>query len=530
MNVKHRSHAKPRPKGQGTAKGDVKVAKTKKDSSRSMNVTLMTTLLVTAAFVATLACYWWVWGRTSRAPMPDARRIERMPTVPFYLPPRHELPLDQVHDADTEKMEAVRTAFLQSWNAYRRHGWGYDEYHPLSKSGSNLLGSPNRPLGYTIVDALDMLILQGLQQEYEEARDWIRDVLHWDLDGRLNVFETTIRVMGGLLSASALMRDPPPGTLPVSLEDAQMFQDKAEQLAWRLLPAFETPTGIPKREINLATGESFYDKDNFNSSSLAEATTIQLEFKYLAHLTKNQKYWYLAENPMFFVREATRPPRHGLLPIFLDPQSGVPLVGEVRLGSRGDSYYEYLVKQHLQTNYTEKVYRDMYEHAFDGIKSTLLGEFTGVEPPLLYTMELFPRRVQQQITWTRRTKQDHLVCFLGGAMMLGASVHADGTLHPPFSDSQATAAMQEDWRVGHELVRSCVNTYTESATGLGAEIVFFQPPTETKPGTRPWMVKRYVLPTYQVQTTQRDRTRHHPSIRATFCGLKRSNRSISHSS
>lgn len=83
-------------------------------------------------------------------------------------------------------------------------------------------------------------------------------------------------------------------------------------------------------------------------------------------------------------------------------------------------------------------------------------------------------------------------------MMLGASVHADGTLHPPFNDSLATAAMQEDWRVGHELVRSCVNTYTESATGLGAEIVFFQPPNEMKPGTRPWMVKRYVVPTYSV--------------------------------
>ena len=475
-----------------------KIATSKRRPSISIKKFITAALFAAITLLAALATYMWASRRTPRTRMPNASNVERVPSAPFFLPARRELPLSPVHEADVEKMEAVSTAFLQSWNAYRRHGWGFDEYHPLSKVGSNLLGSSDSPLGFTIVDALDMLILQGLQREYEEARDWIRDVLHWDLDGRLNVFETTIRVMGGLLSASALMRNPPPDSLPASLEDAQMFQDKAEQLAWRLLPAFETPTGIPKREINLATGESFYDKDNFNSSSLAEATTIQLEFKYLAHLTKNQRYWYMAENPMFFVREATRPPRQGLLPIFLDPQSGAPLLGEVRLGSRGDSYYEYLVKQYLQTNYTETVYHDMYEHAFDGIKSTLLGEFTGIDPPLLYTMELFPRRVQQQIAWARRTKQDHLVCFLGGAMMLGASVHADGTLHPPFNDSLATAAMQEDWRVGHELVRSCVNTYTESATGLGAEIVFFQPPNEMKPGTRPWMVKRYVVPTYSV--------------------------------
>lgn len=493
MSPQPRASAKARPKSLATAQARKLRDKAQKDMGGSKKMFHQWSVVV-AVLVAGLAYYVWsTWQPWPLARQPSrVSEDERAPTVPFILPPLHELPRDPQDAADAEKLEAVHKAFMDSWNAYRRHGWGFDEYHPLSKKGSNLLGDPNRPLGYTIVDALDMLILQGLQREYEEARDWIREELHWDLDGRLNVFETTIRVMGGLLSASALMRDPPAGTLPASWEDAEMFQDKAEQLARRLLPAFQTPTGIPKREVNLATGDSFYDTDNFNTSSLAEATTIQLEFKYLAHLTQNPLYWHVAENPMWYVREATRPPKQGLLPIFLDPQRGVPLMSEVRLGSRGDSYYEYLVKQYLLTNGTERVYRDMYEHAFDGIKSTLLGQCTAVDPPLLYTMEVFPRRVQQQVSWARRTKQDHLVCFLGGTMMLGASVHADGTFRPPFGGPSDTAAMQEDWRVGHELIRSCVNTYLESATGLGAEIVFFQAPTDTKPGTRPWSVKRYV--------------------------------------
>ena len=131
-----------------------------------------------------------------------------------------------------------------------------DEYHPLSKSGTNLLLKDESPVGFTIVDALDTLIILGMEEDYMDARNWIRDELSWDVDGRLNVFETTIRILGGLLSASALMLDPPAGTLRASHEDSIFFLTRAQELAARLLPAFDTPSGIPKREINLHTGES----------------------------------------------------------------------------------------------------------------------------------------------------------------------------------------------------------------------------------------------------------------------------------
>ncbi|CEH14737.1 1, 2-alpha-mannosidase [Ceraceosorus bombacis] len=84
----------------------------------------------------------------------------------------------------------------------------------------------------------------------------------------------------------------------------------------------------------------------------------------------------------------------GLLPIFINPRSGKFVLSDVRLGSRGDSYYEYLAKQWLITNRTEDVYRDMYDRAMSGIKKNLVKQSTSSNPPLLYTAEVVPRFVQ----------------------------------------------------------------------------------------------------------------------------------------
>lgn len=296
----------------------------------------------------------WAKRLMSKASAPSKEPVQRemrFPTVPFQLPRLRHLPEVPTNKADEAKLAAVKEAFAESWAAYEQHAWGFDEYHPLSKHGINLLGAEGGAgtIGYTIVDALDMLILVGDEAGYRRARDYVRDKLDWNVHGRLNVFETTIRVLGGLLSASALMHDPPAGTLRASEADSRMFLEKAAALAERLLPAFNTPSGVPLREVDLATGEAFPDMDNRNASSLAEATTVQLEFKYLAHRTGDRRFWTVAERPMVHARVAEKAPNTGLLPIFMDSRSGQFFLTDVRLGSRGDSYYEYLVKQYIQT-------------------------------------------------------------------------------------------------------------------------------------------------------------------------------------
>ena len=85
----------------------------------------------------------------------------------FRLPPIHKLPEKPEDGSDDERLEAVREAFELSWSAYERNAWGKDEYHPLSRTGTNLLLRDDSPLGFTIVDALDSLILMGFKDEYE---------------------------------------------------------------------------------------------------------------------------------------------------------------------------------------------------------------------------------------------------------------------------------------------------------------------------------------------------------------------------
>lgn len=73
------------------------------------------------------------------------------------------------------------------------------------------------------------------------------------------------------------------------------------------------------------------------ASSTAEAGTVQMEMKYLAHLTGKEIYWRKAEEVMKVLDDNSM--EGGLLPIYVDPETGRFMSREIRLGSRGDSYY-----------------------------------------------------------------------------------------------------------------------------------------------------------------------------------------------
>ena len=111
-------------------------------------------------------------------------------------------------------------------------------------------------------------------------------------------------MLGGLLSAYHL-----------SGEDA-LFLDKAKELADRLLPAFDTPSGLPLSMINLAKREGISDKDNQGLVSTAEASTLQLEFRYLSELTENETYWRTVEKVMGIIKRNNASPR--LVAIFME--------------------------------------------------------------------------------------------------------------------------------------------------------------------------------------------------------------------
>lgn len=75
-----------------------------------------------------------------------------------------------------------------------------------------------------------------------------------------------------------------------------MFLEKAQELGDRILPTFETESGLPLSLVNLALREGVSDGDNYGYVSTAEVSTLQLEFRYLAYLTDEDSYWEKAEN------------------------------------------------------------------------------------------------------------------------------------------------------------------------------------------------------------------------------------------
>ena len=196
-------------------------------------------------------------------------------------------------------------------------------------------------MGWIIVDALDTLMMMNLTSRVQHARHWIHNSLQYDQDHDVSTFETTIRMLGGLLSAHYLSTTYP-NLAPITGDDAgspgeDLYIEKATDLANRLLGAFESKSGVPYASVNLNTSEGIPSHSDGGASSTAEATSVQLEFKYLAKLTGEAEYWELVEKVMEVVDGQGM--RDGLLPIYIYPETGIFKSDYIRLGSRGDSYY-----------------------------------------------------------------------------------------------------------------------------------------------------------------------------------------------
>ncbi|KAJ7609517.1 glycoside hydrolase [Roridomyces roridus] len=398
--------------------------------------------------------------------------------------------------ADIRKRDAVVDAFLHAWSAYEKDAMGFDEYHPISHRGSDL--GYGGGIGYTVVDALDTMILMDLKNEYARARKWVEEELSFDRGGYFSTFETTIRVLGGLLSAYHLTHD-------------ELYLTRATDLGTRFLPALHTV--IPAGHVNLQNPGI----GGGGSATIAEFTTLQLEFKYLAEITASREgeenvkagsdFWRPVERIMstvaknmraLWTRDKAAVSMEGLAPISVDGR-GEFLRSTIRMGSNGDSYYEYLLKQYLQTNKTEPVYLEMYTTAMAAVRANLVKKMP--ESGAAYIAELQPGSERGRgETWVPQPKQEHLACFLAGSLMLGATrAHrVDPTRAvsvPPRVKEELTEDGRMDWEAGVAILEGCVAT-TKTATGLAPEGFNFR--TEDQPGpvlgdtekdSRDWYIK-----------------------------------------
>lgn len=215
----------------------------------------------------------------------------------------------------------VRDEFIHAWTGYKKYAWGHDALKPLSKQPHDWYGAP---LALTPIDSLDSLILLGLKDEAEATRRYIDTSVSFDLDVSVSNFEITIRAFGGLLSAYQLTNDP-------------RLLELAEDLAKRLMPVFDTPTGMPYRFVNLKTGKT---RDPI--SNPAEIGTLLLEWGTLSKLTGKPVYYDKAKRAL--VECYKRRSKIGLVGENINVETGEWTNPASHVSGAIDSYYEYLFK------------------------------------------------------------------------------------------------------------------------------------------------------------------------------------------
>ncbi|XP_057670068.1 mannosyl-oligosaccharide alpha-1,2-mannosidase IA isoform X2 [Diorhabda carinulata] len=344
---------------------------------------------------------------------------------------------------DELRRSKIREMMKHAWDNYVRYAWGKNELKPISKSGHSASIFGAMPLGATILDGLDTLYIMGMEEEFKQARDWIANELDVEqVVSDVSVFEVNIRFVGGMLACFALTGD-------------TVFRDKAQQIADKLLPAFNTPTGIPSALVNFKSGTSKnYGWVNGGSSILSEFGTLHLEMTYLSDVTGKQIYRNKVDHIRKVLQDLDKP--NGLYPNYLNPKTGKWGQHHMSIGALGDSFYEYLLKAWLQSNKEDNEARQMFDDSMAAIFQHMLKTSTN---GLMYFAELKFDRPEH--------KMDHLACFSGGLLGLASKT---------LSNEQSNKYM----KVAEEITRTCHESYDRTPTKLGPESFRFTEGSEAR--------------------------------------------------
>ncbi|KAJ8560152.1 hypothetical protein K7X08_004210 [Anisodus acutangulus] len=315
---------------------------------------------------------------------------------------------------DAQRREKVKDAMCHAWSSYGKYAWGHDELQPQTKNGIDSFGG----LGATLIDSLDTLYR------------WVANSLDFNKNYDASVFETTI-------SAYDLSGD-------------KLFLDKAQDIADRLLPAWNTPNGIPYNNINLSHGNPHNPRWTAGHSILADSASEQLEFIALSQRTGDPKY----QQKTF--------PDDGLLPIHIDP-AGEPVV----YSTYNVWAFMNIYSVWIQGNRTAAVgqYRKMWETSMKGLLSLVQR-----------TSPSYFAYISEKNGDSIEDKRDELACFATGMLALGSSGYGP-------DKSQKFLSLAE------ELAWTCYNFYQSTPTKLAGENYFFNDGQDMTVGTS-WNILR----------------------------------------
>ncbi|KAK5118614.1 hypothetical protein LTR85_008079 [Meristemomyces frigidus] len=374
-------------------------------------------------------------------PLPTAPPL-KLPQVQYHFPTEtteHEI-------KRKGRQAAVKQTFERCWKAYKQHAWGHDELGPLTGGVRDGFGG----WGASLVDNLDNLWIMGMKAEFEDAVKAAVDVdLSTSTTETINVFETTIRHLGGFLAAYDMSGD-------------QRLLEKAKEFGEMLIRAFDTPNHLPitRWKPQAALGGP---QEADETVLVAEIGSLEMEFTRLAQVTGQAK-WYDAVARIIRLFDAQQQRTHlpGMWPVVVNAkEADFTQDTFFTLSAMSDSLYEYFPKMHALLGGVDPIYKKLYDGSMaTAIKYNLWRPMTPDNADILISGNV--RATDQQLARLDPQGQ-HLVCFAGGMFALGGRLF-DQPAHV---------------EIGKKLTDGCIWTYKALPLGIMPE-VFNMVPCESR--------------------------------------------------
>ncbi|KAK2058397.1 family 47 glycosyl hydrolase [Colletotrichum caudatum] len=362
-------------------------------------------------------------------PLPTGKPL-RLPRV------QHVYGAANPHPEAPQRQKAVRDAFKKSYDAYKRYAWARDELAPVSAKGRDTLGG----WAASLVDSMDTLWIMGFRTEFHAAAG-IAAQLDWanTTDTSANIFEITIRYLGGLLSA-------------YDLSGETALLEKARELGDMLYMGFDTPNRIPGFWMNFEDVKKGAQRAG-TDDPLASPCSLSLEFTRLSQLTGDMKYFDAVKRiTRFLDRTQYQSKLPGMWPKSIDFQhERVDGDNGFSLGALAGSLYEYLPKMYTLLGGLDKTYEKMYVASMAIVEQHLLFRpMTEDNVDILFAgdAQVHPDRVDHI------AETQHSSCFAGGMLGLGGKLFA--------IDSHV--------ELGNRLARGCAWAYDAMPAGVMPEI------------------------------------------------------------
>ncbi|KAL2374640.1 glycosyl hydrolase family 47 protein [Blastomyces gilchristii SLH14081] len=372
----------------------------------------------------------------------------QLPTeAPSPLPPIQHVFEAQAAERialQAQRQAEVKKVFQRGWKSYKQMAWLHDELSPKSGAPQNTFGG----WGATLVDSLDTLWIMGLKDEFEEA---VAAAATIDFSPEktsqetINMFETTIRYLGGFLSAFDL----------TDCKDRRLL-DKAVELGDMIYASFDTKNRMPVTRWSPQKAMKGKKQHPADKGIIAEVASSSMELTRLSQLTGDMRWFDAIQritNILDEQQNKTNLP--GLWPVGCSPLSAdFTRDSTFTLGSMADSAYEYLPKMYALLGGTDAAaqYARLYSHAMNTAMEHLF--FRPVVPDNADILVSGQTRVPSASSTPHlEPGGQHLTCYIGGTLALGGRLLSNKT----------------HIEVGRKLTDGCVWTYRNTPTGLMPE-------------------------------------------------------------